>query len=530
MIKRINNFHLIGIYCILALLFYHQSLTVYFLSDDFTQLLALENLGIGGITKNYNIAFLRPLPYFIYAILHSVFGIVSALPYHLFNILLHAINGFLVFKLISTLQEIYSTNNNSNKYIAFIAGVLFIALPYQTEAVTWVAGIVDVMVGTFTLLTLYYYFLFKNTRTKKTHLLSVGFFFLALMCKEACLFIPFFIFGAECIIDFNFKNIAQKFKTTLVYLIWLPLYFALRYYFLGDFIGGYHSQHTSVDAILIIKNAGLYIAKFFALYRLIPVYIKDILKTIIHSPLLIAISSLSIIVFVFLLRNKLRNIINLKLHTLLFFGFLISLLPVINLETSFIGDSQSDRYGYIPSVFFILILTFVLNSLSTKWLSYSFAVVLSVFFYFKIQEINANWISGSTIVKDVINDFKANDKKNYILNLPDNINGTYILRCGFIDALTLAKKKSEIEIVSYHAIQSKNDSVKIEKKENGTFKISLENSQNKFYGTNIFFDKKRSDNYIISSYNGNSYNITFNTIDSSCVYWYSSKGRLIQYQ
>lgn len=517
-------------FLVLAFVFYYRSLGIYFLSDDLTQIHIMSRVGLAGITHNFDIAFIRPLPYIFMAILHNLFGHTSALPYHIWNIIIHALNSWLVFLLYVAWMKRYTENTDDAVVAGIIAGLLFLALPYQSEAVTWVAATVDLMVTTWTLVTILLYFKYRTGNNKRYLYASLLAFFMALMCKEASIFIPVLIFVSECIEYWPKHDYGKPFKTTLLYAAWFPLYIFMRYFFLGELIGGYHEMHTVFSPLLILYNAGLYTAKFFAFYRLLPDGIREVLKLIVHNKIILIITVLAAATITLYFRNYFKQLFLNKPALLLFMAFYISLIPVINLETSFIGDSQSDRYGYIPAIFFLMLFTYLLNEIWSRKVLFAICACLMIWFYAGVQTIGSNWVAGSAIAEPIIRNFVPAEGTDYILNLPDNYNGTYMLRTGFADGVSLMHSRDltkQIKVLSYHPIQSANDSVRVTPLGENAFEIQLLAPANRFYFVEKLFQKNTNTSmYTILEYSDTGFVVQFKKIEAGDALYYYSAGKL----
>lgn len=140
----------------LAAAVYANSLANGFVSDDKIQLLqnplvtsvaqiprmfgsgVWSILGIPGTPGNYY----RPLQFLVYLALYECAGFRAPV-FHLFMVLLHALNSVLVFRLARRL---------GSGRMALAAGALFAVHPIHTEVVDWVAALPDLMVTTLVLL------------------------------------------------------------------------------------------------------------------------------------------------------------------------------------------------------------------------------------------------------------------------------------------------------------------------------------------------------------------------------------------
>ena len=85
---------------------------------------------------NFYFAGYIPLTLLAYAIQHALWGL-DPTGYHIFNILLHALGGILVFYLIRRLH--------GSTVVALIASILFIAHPVQVESVAWISELKSVL-------------------------------------------------------------------------------------------------------------------------------------------------------------------------------------------------------------------------------------------------------------------------------------------------------------------------------------------------------------------------------------------------
>lgn len=527
---RINKYLILLAYLGIAFLFYYQVLGVYFLSDDLTQIRIMNTFGMGGITHNFDIAFIRPLPYIFMAGLHHLFGHQSAMPYHTWNIIVHALNSYLVYILYIQWMKQLDKNLPNIQLQGLVAGILFLTLPYQAEAVTWVAATVDLMVTTFIIVTLIFYLKYKAANSKKYLYRSVLAFGGALMCKEACLFIPVLIFTMECFDSRTSRNYLKPFAITSIYLAWLPIYIIMRYYFLGELIGGYHEAHTVFSPPLIVLNASLYTAKFFAFYRLLPGELKDVFKIIIYNKAILTTCIVVLSALIIYFRKKIKQFILNTPILLLLIAFYVSLIPVINLETSFIGDSQTDRYGYVPAIFFVMLLVYVLNAVLKSKMLPVLASGLMLWFYMNIQAIHTNWKNGSYISESIIKNFNMPEETAYILNLPDNYNGTYMLRTGFVDGVLLLNNKvqyKKIKILSYHPINATTDVVAVSRLGENTVEVQLQSPGNRFYFMEkLFVNNPNSKTYAYLDYTTTSFVVQLKTLKKGDVVYYYSEGKL----
>src|SRR5207342_1600765 len=101
------------------------------------------------------------------------------------------------------------------------------------------------------------------------------------------------------------------------------------------------------------------------------------------------------------------------------------------------------RILYFPSVFLcmllgLIIVTYIKNA-AFKWTILSLVLVYFIIF---LEKNNLNWKKASFITFSILN--KINEKKRsgdrekiFFLNIPNEIEGAYVFRLGFPDALKL---------------------------------------------------------------------------------------------
>jgi protein O-mannosyl-transferase len=124
----------------------------------------------GGINTYY-----RPVLEVLYRLEYHCFG-PHPFGYHLFNVIVHIINGLLLFGLLQKL--------GLREALAWVIALLFLIHPVQTEAVSCIAGISNLFMALGVLSAL-------NAYLNKRYVISVLFFAFAFLSKEqAVMFLP----------------------------------------------------------------------------------------------------------------------------------------------------------------------------------------------------------------------------------------------------------------------------------------------------------------------------------------------------
>lgn len=132
-----------------------------------------------------------PLTWLSWALDYTAWGLDPA-AFHRTNVLLHALNASVLFLIARRLlPRAIPTASPSTVLLGALAAALLWALhPMRVESVAWVNERRDVLSGLFYLLAVFTYLSFVTTNSKKTYLLSVGAFALAVLSKSLAVTLP----------------------------------------------------------------------------------------------------------------------------------------------------------------------------------------------------------------------------------------------------------------------------------------------------------------------------------------------------
>lgn len=149
-----------------------------------------------------------PMTYFLWGLLKA-FSEFSTLPlnsiFHLSNVLVHIINGLLVFSILK--QFI------ANKWSVLVGVLFFLLHPIQVEAVAWISEFRGLMAFCFSLTALYIYL--KNQTTFS--FLPLFLFVFALLSKPSAVVLVLFVFAINY---FYYKvKLGENIKKTLPFVI-----------------------------------------------------------------------------------------------------------------------------------------------------------------------------------------------------------------------------------------------------------------------------------------------------------------------
>lgn len=278
--------------------------------------------------------------------------------WHLTNILIHLLAVYLAFLVLERITK--------DLKISAIASLLFAIHPLRSESVAWICGISDPFLAVFLLLSLHFYLRYRDEQRSKLLLGSLGLFLLAAFAKEPAVAFPIFIAAYELFVRDRDAAISARLKSAIKYSACFAavvvFYFAARYYALGFLLN--NSSFKSYPPIHILLTMPLVIWKYIGLLFW-PVDLSLFHATnLVKSPLefrfiLPALGLIALGAALWPLRKS----------TLARFGllwFFVNLLPVLNLSAFGEDFLVQERYVYIPSIGFSLLVAMALARLPVE--------------------------------------------------------------------------------------------------------------------------------------------------------------------
>jgi len=334
----------------------------------------------------------RPFTMATYSLNHNIFG-SSPVSFHVVNIIIHALNSFLVFWLINFLFK--------KKFLSYATFLLFLLHPIHTEAVTSIVGRAELLAFFWSLVTVYFFL--KNNK-----ILAVVALLFALMSKEIALMILPVIFYLDMF--FLNKNWSKALFNSLFFVFPLAVYSFLRYLALGQYFAG-DVKTTVVENVLkfvsfperiftALKVLVLYVEKLIWPTHLSADYSYNaisVVKNLFISPMSI-VGLMLLVVFVFLLiSNKTRR-------TGFGFAAAMFLFPYLMISNLIIpvGTIMGERLMYFPSLGFALVSALAIDKLLNKEkiykiMGFSLLVFLVVFYGARTFIRNKDWHDSQTL-------------------------------------------------------------------------------------------------------------------------------------
>jgi hypothetical protein len=291
---------------------------------------------------------------------YKLFGLSPA-GWHVTSLLIHLLATWLVFVLAKRLTSDY--------LVAALAALLFGIHPAHIEAVAWVSGITDSLMTLFFVATVILY-LKSRTGSRASLLLSLLFYSLSILTKEpAVVFVPL-ILCYELLV--GKKEPYTRFLKILPFLLVTGVYFIVRVKVLGGLGHQLTSLPISTLALTIPSVLWFYVNHLVWPLPLSAFYDATYVSGgwLFWGPLAGVLSAT--IIYVILARHS---------ALVLFLGcwVLLPILPLLNLSLFKFGEIVHDRYLYLPSVAFCIVISIALCYVIRDYAKYKLpAVVLLV--------------------------------------------------------------------------------------------------------------------------------------------------------
>lgn len=387
-----------------GLLLYFNSLTNGFVGDDIDQIVrntnvhSLKNIKdffsgstyYGGGKEKLTGVYYRPVMTTIYSLIYTLFG-PRPFFFHLFQIFIHTANAILVFLILGFFLK---------KEVAFIASLIFLVHPINSETVLYIANLQEVLFIFFGMLA---FLVFKRQKLNIKAAIIVFFLLLSsVLSKESgFLFAILLIFYSRL-----FKR--SKFKLSLIqFLLVGVIYSILRL--------GVARIFLSQVSIAPIAKASLsqrmlnipYVILFYLKTFLFPKDLQSVHSEIINKvtisnfylPLIVSLLFfLSLILAGFWLKNKRQKLLNPYLFFLIW--FISGLATHLNFFP--LDMTVAERWFYFPIIGLlgmggIIIQAFKFNNRLAKIVAVSFFSIAITILALRTFIRNFNWRDSFTL-------------------------------------------------------------------------------------------------------------------------------------
>ncbi len=302
----------------------------------------------------------RPVFVIYLMLMWKLFG-ASALGWHVFSIILHLTSVYLAFIVLERVTK--------DIRLSAIASILFAVHPMRSESVAWISGMTDPLLAVCVLSSFYFYIRYREDKRPKLMAASLGLFLIGAFTKEPAVALPIFIAVYELFVVNQDKSLAERIKPAIAYsapfLFVSSFYFVARYFALGfalnnnDFRSYLFYQIVLTIPLVIWKYLGLLVWPVdLSLFHSTP-----IVKSALDVQFVLPLAGMIPLAFgLWLLRRSM-------IARFAVLWFAINLLPVLNLSAFSEDFLVQERYVYIPSIGFSLLVAMGLAKIPVeKWL------------------------------------------------------------------------------------------------------------------------------------------------------------------
>jgi hypothetical protein len=342
--------------------------------------------------------------------------------YRIVNIIIHIINGLLVFLLLNKTLKISlpAAKHNLNTWVALSAAVLWTVHPLQTQSVSYIVQRMNSMAALFYLLSLLLYIKGRTVSLNKGWYYFCGCLlsgFLAIISKENAVMLLVFVFLYEW---YFFQNLSLEFikqRAMPIAVAFVVFGIVILIFLKGSpvdtILGGYKSRDfTLLQRVFTeFRVVFFYIGLFFLPHPSRLSLEHDFsLSLTLFEPLTTAFAALGLLGLVII-----AGVIAKKDKISSF--SIIWLLGNLALESSFIGlELLFEHRMYLPSIFLSLMITSLLyRHIMMKWVQTAVISILFVTLSLWTYQRNKFWGNELFFLEDAVNKAPNNCRAHYNL-------------------------------------------------------------------------------------------------------------------
>ncbi len=314
-------------------------------------------------------------------------------PYHIFSLIIHVLNIFLIYLILKKLKI--------KDFTVIFTCLVFALHPLNVESVSWISARSNILYFFFYLLSVYSYISYSGL---KKNILTFLFFLLSCLSKSAAVTLPITLFMIDWYNNSSI-NIKKSIISKIPYLLISICFGLLAIHFSKQF-GTFevNNQFLWYDKLFLSSYALLfYIVKFFFPIHLSAIHFfpdkAPFLPWLYYTAFPIVLSLFGIIIY-FIKKNKLSRV-----FTFGILWFIIHLFLV--LQWLSIGNViTTERYVYAPYVGLSLIFFHLLEknilSIGIRWFIVGFMGLIFLGITYNRTKV---WENSYTLYTDVIDKY-----------------------------------------------------------------------------------------------------------------------------
>lgn len=355
---------------------------------------------------HFNLGMYAPVTWAIYGIAYLL-GKDSPFWFHLFSALIHAINVFLVFRVLKRL--------NLTDTPALVVTFFFAVHPIQVEAISWIAALSTPLAVLFMLLSIDYYLRYmEDTTTRALYFASIGFFVLGCLSKSIAVSVPLALLVVDMWANRSLNR--QRFLDKIPYFV-LAFGFGLLTLYSRTSAG--HGNTPADFSVLDRILMAFHTIAFYWFKLLVPIGLSIWYPFIKNGAgwdwTYYAAPALVIGVYYFAYRNR-------KNFPIAWYGLLFYLVHIVfSLPFATFGtfELRSDRYNYLACIGFFAILAYLpaylkVHKPALEGVSWGILTVLGLFYVVGTGMRIKDWRNTVTLIDKAIDASGDNFGKAYL--------------------------------------------------------------------------------------------------------------------
>ncbi|MGA2985230.1 MAG: tetratricopeptide repeat protein [Terriglobia bacterium] len=358
--------------CALAFLAYVPTLGFQFVYDDKPQIVQNPAIHAWRYLPNYftshawaelypNVSgnYYRPLFLLWFRLNHAMFGL-DPRGWHLTSVLCHVAATYMVFALVRRLA--------ASPWIAFSAATLFALHPVHIESVAWVSGVTDPLMAIFLIGSFLAYLRFGGGNRWGWMALALTLFALGLLEKETTVVMGPLVFAYAWLYAEERSGVSRfafALKQSLGFFALTILYLPLRSFVLR---GLSHSVTPVTWTVMALTEPS--IVWLYFRHLLFPVGLSGLYGLpYVDKPASAAfmVPTGLLLALILALAWAIRRLEDARLALFACAWIALPIIPVLWLRAYAEGDIAHDRYLYIPSIGFVLLVSLFLAEPARHW-------------------------------------------------------------------------------------------------------------------------------------------------------------------
>lgn len=413
------------IYCILAIAAIIAYFPLYkngFISfDDHTYIYKNATLQKGvswdgikyAFSFNNQTSYWHPLTWLSLMLDYQLWGL-NPTWYHLENLAIHTINGYLLFRILD--------DATSKAIPSFSVALLFLLHPTAVESVAWAVERKTVLSTLFFLMTLLVYLRYEKQRSLSSYTIALLCMALGLMAKSMVVTLPavMLLLDLRPLGRLNFRsNQGSVFVNSIPLIIEKIPFFVLSVISIALSLFSHPGSTTSHQIPIIDRLAHALVSYCEHLWRIFwssgyavfyPLPQGEQISSVALSLMLLVAISISAI----LLRNSYPWI------TIGWFWFFITFAPVSGLVRAGKWPGMADRFLYIPAIGILIAICFTLSSLIDNKRNVHKTALLclcavAAFFTYSSNRHVQLWHDSVTLFSNTVQATPSNSYAHYLL-------------------------------------------------------------------------------------------------------------------